>query len=450
MKSVRFDFRAWLMAATCLTAVTAAANAQTTTAPAPAAATTTAPAADAPPPGYWFNGIHLWGQIEAGADFNPAGPKLNNGQLFTDHPNTALLNQLYFGAEKKIDPKATGWDWAFKLAGMYGSDARYIHTLGTTEQALPRDQRDQIDLVEASATLHIPMLGEGGMDAKVGYFVTPLGYEFIDPSLNAFYTHSYIFNFGLPFKHVGFLTTTHVTGLLDLYFGVDTGTNTSFGANGENNSAPGGILGLGLNMMDGNLTFVALTHLGPENPTRVLAPLKINADGYMRYYNDANITWKVDDKLTVAGEVDYVYDQLGGIITKGKPAAANAFGVAGYVSYALTDQLALNGRVEIFRDDNGFFVASFPGNYDSAFAQKGLPNTSYGSPPATYGALTVGVTYKPTVPGWVTGLMIRPEARVDQSLGGNNVFNAYTTKAGTIKFKDSTAITLGSDVVLTF
>ena len=61
-----------------------------------------------------------------------------------------------------------------------------------------------------------------------------------------------------------------MTGLIDVYLGVDTGTNTTFGPWGDNNGAVGGIVGFGLNMMDGNLTVLALSHMGPENPTRCL------------------------------------------------------------------------------------------------------------------------------------------------------------------------------------
>src|SRR5208282_5988698 len=113
--------------------------AQTT--PAPAAEAPATPAADAPPPGYWINGIHLSAEIEAGIIGNPSDPKLNVGQSFTDHPNQVQLNQVLFGAEKKLDPKATGFDWAFKLSLMYGSDARYTHYLGFLDQALPKSDR---------------------------------------------------------------------------------------------------------------------------------------------------------------------------------------------------------------------------------------------------------------------------------------------------------------------
>ena len=44
------------------------------------------------------------------------------------------------------------------------------------------------------------------------------------------------------------------TPLLDIYAGIDTGANTTFGPLGDNNGAIGGIGGFGLNLMDGKLT----------------------------------------------------------------------------------------------------------------------------------------------------------------------------------------------------
>ena len=93
--------------------------------------------------------------------------------------------------------------------------------------------------------VHAPVLTAGGIDLKAGVFATPLGYETIDPSTNPFYTHSYIFNFGLPFKHTGLLSTIHATDMVDLIFGVRTGVNTSFGKYGDNNSSLRGSRGSG-------------------------------------------------------------------------------------------------------------------------------------------------------------------------------------------------------------
>ena len=61
---------------------------------------------------------------------------------------------------------------------------------------------------------------------------------------------------------------THVNSVLDIYGGIDTGTNTTFGPLGDNNDAVGGVGGFALNLMEGNLTILALTHFGPEQATR--------------------------------------------------------------------------------------------------------------------------------------------------------------------------------------
>ena len=433
----------WLAAAATIAAGWGTASAQTAppaAVPAPAAAP--APPG-APPPGFWIDGIHLSAQIEAGITGNFDGPKQNFGQLFTDKPNTVLLNQILLTANKPLDPKATGFDWGFKLQGMYGSDARYTHFLGEFDWVNPYD-RNQFDIVEANLLFHLPVLFDGGVDVKAGQYSTPLGFETIDPSTNPFYSHSYIFNFGLPLKHTGILTTSHVNPMLDVYLGVDTGANTSFGSSGEDNSAVAFLGGINLTLMGGNLTALALTHIGPENSSRALSPFGYNADGYYRYYNDIVITYKATSALTLTTELNWVRDDFGNGLLTGKPAPANAFGIAQYASYTLTDTLTLNGRAEVYRDDNNFFVAGFANNNGLDQFQKGFPTplVSGAKHATTYGELTLGVTYKPAgLPPVISGLLIRPEIRWDTDLGGASAYNGGTANS---------SFTVASDVVLTF
>jgi hypothetical protein len=413
--------------------------AQTAPSPAPAAAPA---AADAPPPGLWVGGIHLSAQLDAGFSLNPSNPKtgLNFGQTFTDHANNATINQLLLTANKPLDPKNADFQWGFKLQGMYGSDARYTQYLGIFNNATPGD-RYQFDLVEANALFHIPGPTDGGVDLKLGMYPTPLGFETIDPSTNPFYSHSYIFQFGLPFKHTGGLAVVHVNDLLDIYAGIDTGTNTTWGPYGENNSALGGIAGLNLTLMGGNLTILALTHAGPEQSSRVIS----NADGRWRYYNDIMITYKASDALTTVTELNWVRDDYG---TVGKP--VNGFGIAQYAAYTLTDTLTLNGRAEFWRDDNNYFVAAFSGNNDPVRAQQGLAPISAiygaGGTNATYTALTAGVTWKPTVSAPVSGLLVRPEVRWDHAFTSKKTFN--TDPPGSKGTNDN--FTFATDVVITF
>ena len=225
---------------------------------------------------------------------------------------------------------------------MYGSDARYTQFLGELNHVDP-EQRYQLDVVEANVQAHLPWLTEGGIDLKVGQYPTPLGYETIDPSTNPFYSHSYIFQFGLPFKHTGALTVTHVNSVLDVYGGIDTGTNTTFGPLGDNNDAVGGIGGFALNLMEGNLTILALTHFGPEQATRLLGPLGVNANGFWRYFSDVLVTYKATDKLDSRDRIE-----LGqGRFRRDRQHARTALARRSMSAYALTDTLTLNGRARV-------------------------------------------------------------------------------------------------------
>ena len=423
-----------------------------TTAAVPSLAQTAAPAvpspaaSESPPPGLVIDGIKLSAQVNAGFIVNPMRPStgLNFGQLFTDHANQAQLNQILLTAHKPIDPDNPEFQWGFKLQFMYGSDARYTQFLGELNRVVP-NQRYQFDVVEANVQARLPFFS-GGLDVKAGQYPTPIGFETIDPATNPFYSHSYIFQFGLPFKHTGALTVSHVSPMLDIYAGIDTGANTTFGPLGENNGAVGGIAGFGLNLMDGKLTILALTHFGPENSTRLLSPLGVNANGQWRFFNDIVVTYKATEALTLVTEANWVRDNYG---LNGR--AVNGFGVAQYASYALSDTVALNARAEVWRDDNNFFVASFSGNSDPIRFQQGLPTLSpvYAAPGTntTYGSLTLGITYKPTLPAPVTGLMIRPEIRWDHAFTGNKPFN-QNPPSNTKGTNDS--FTIGADFVLSF
>ena len=396
------------------------------TAPAGAA---TLPVAAAP--GTWASGIKLGFQGEAGIVGNTLSPDdgRNFGMLFTDKANQPVLNQLLATISRDIDPKATTVDVGFKLQAQYGSDSRITHTLGVFDQLI--HDRNQLDIVEADVSFHLPYLFAGGIDLKAGIYPTPLGVEVIDPKGNAFYTHSYIFNYGLPFKHTGFLATAHVSDVVDLYFGVDSGVNTfvAYGA-GDNNQRPGGIAGFGLNLMGGKVVILALSHIGPEDPK----PATPFANSALRYLNDANIVYKMTDKLTLTGEVNYIKDD---------GFRAEAYGGAGYVSYALTDSLTLNGRAEVFRDNSNFFVSNPVGNLDYVAAERGtFANLITASRPTTYSEFTAGVTYKiPGLPEKLTTALFRPEVRYDRSLNDTTPFGDGTRKG---------RFTFSGDLVLGF
>ena len=346
------------------------------------------------------------GWIDSGITFNPASPQDNQnfGRLFDDRANEPLLNQAVINFERALAPQPGEFDWGFKLQLMYGSDARVIHSLGLFDRTA--HEILQPDLVEAYLNLHFPVFTEGGLDLKLGKFVTLEGAETIDPRTNFFYSHTYIFNFGIPFNHTGALATFHATKWLDLMAGVTRGVNTSID---DNNDAPAFHGGIGLNFNEGKVVVAASTHIGPETP---------HNDHDLRYLNAITTTWKITDKLTSITDLNYALDEV---------TDAKAYGVAQYFTYTINSWLTAGIRGEIFRDEQGFYVTSFADNDDAMDVLRGTGRNidvrTVGGGRTTYGAVTVGVNIKPPVPKPLAGLVIRPELRYDRSLNDTRPFN---------------------------
>lgn len=370
--------------------------------------------------------LKFYGWLDAGVTFNPAGPsdRQNFGRLFDDRSNEPLMNQFSLTAERALDPAATGFDWGFKTQMMYGSDARFTHSVGLLDH--PSEDYYQPDLVEAYLSMHAPILTDGGVDFKFGKVVTLEGAETIDPRTNVFYSHTYIFNFGIPFNYTGAMATIHATKWLDVYGGITRGVNTSLEDNNDSFAFQGGF---GLNLMDGKLTALAITHLGPETPHN-------NHDN--RYLNDIVVSWKITDKLTYITDLNYIYDE---------GAQASGYGGAQYLVYQVNDWLCAGIRGEVWRDADGFYVAQFANNSDPLHALRGDTNwtpdpRSVGGGDTTYGAITIGASIKVPVPGPLAGLVIRPEVRLDAALNsGSHPFNDST---------DKSMLTVGVDAILTF
>ena len=364
------------------------------------------------------------GWIDSGITFNPDSPQSNQnfGRLFDDRANEPLLNQVVINFERALAPQPGEFDWGFKLQFMYGSDARFIHSVGLFSDTASTSIL-QPDLVETYLNLHFPVITDGGLDLKLGKFVTLEGAETIDPRTNFFYSHTYIFNFGIPFNHTGALATFHATKWLDLYSGITRGVNTSLDDNNDNVSFQGGV---GLNLLDGKLTVLATTSIGPETP---------NNNHDQRYLNDITVTAKITDKFTSITDLNYARDEV---------IDAQAYGIAQYFTYAINSWLTAGIRGEIFRDDKGFYVVSFADNHDPMRALEGEPTIdprTVGGGKTTYGAVTAGVNIKPPVPKPAASLVIRPELRFDRALNSTRPFN---DSSGRNQF------TASIDVIITF
>jgi hypothetical protein len=371
---------------------------------------TPARADDKPPPTFSISGY-----VDGGITGNLTGATAgtNFGRLFDDRANQLMLNQASILFTKPLDPNATGLDFGFTFQPMYGSDARYTHLIGLFDRS--SDERNQFTFLEADVLMHLPIFG-GGSDVKLGIFPSSLSAETTVPTTNPFYSHSYIFNFGVTVAHTGIFTDTHLTPLVDLYLGVDSGNQTTLFRKGDNNDSAAGWAGLGLNLMDGNLTVLWLNHFGPENPRGTLNQQGQLVDDSFRSESTITTIWKYSDSLTLTTDLNFAHDD---------GFSANAYGIAQYASYTINDMLTFQARGELWRDDKGFFVAAFPGSLDSLNALAGRPNGSLSlfPQPATYGEITLGLNIKPTVPGPLSSVMFRPEIRYDTTLNNARPFD---------------------------
>ncbi len=426
-----------------LFAAAAPAFADDQAAPAPAAA----PAAATPPAPFLKISGHVEGGITTNLDSQGTNPPLNWGHLFTDRANQPVLNQAMLTIEHPIDSSAKTANFGFRIQGVYGSDARVTHTLGLFNNTT--NNINQFDLFEAHVDAHLPILASGGMDIKAGIYPTLEGAEVMDGTGNFFYSHNYIFNFGVPLKHTGVMTVTHFSHGVDIYVGVDSGVNTSFGFGGDNNGAPAFHGGIGFTIGK-NVTVLATTHIGPEDARGSVDfnGKVINVNSALRYLNDIVITAKIGSKLVSTTDINYIRDD-GYKVSGG--------GISEQLVYTLTDQVSLGLREEIWDDANNYFVSAFPGTHDYVLNEKGLfpaSNTTIFAPntpnqDTTYSEVTFGLNWKPKIPAYTKNfsLLIRPEARFDVALNKNSrPFLLNTAGFGTKKGQ----MTFGIDMIVGF
>ncbi len=242
------------------------------------------------------------------------------------------------------------------------------------------------------------------------------------------------------------MTTTHVNSLLDVYIGADTGINDTFSQRGNPSGGTSALLGFGLNnMMDGKLTILALSHVGPADAElRTTQPngSALGASHHGKYINDVTATYKPDDVWTWVTEVNYTRDDL---------LNNKAFGIAQYGTYAVNSWLSVTGRGEIFADPNNAYVTNFRGNGDFVDSERGTtqqystlsPNTT--GKGANYVALTLGASIKlPDAPALIDGAMLRPEIRWDHTMNGANAFNYDNTGVA----RDAGQLSIGMDMIV--
>ncbi|MDB5332861.1 MAG: hypothetical protein JWP03_4012 [Phycisphaerales bacterium] len=332
--------------------------------------------------------INVYGWAEGSYQYNFMNPAkgLNLGRVFDLNDNRFQMNQLDLIIERKVDLASHQWDVGGRLEMLYGTDARFIHSNGMFDfsnranaGSITPGPEYQFDIPQVYVDVGVPI--GNGLRIRAGKF---LFFKQIDPNASVFYTHSFTFGAALPF------TLTGVTGYYALSddLSIEAGISRGWGQSLKDNN--GAINGLGrIRYSLGKTTDLSVALItGPELD---------NDNSHYRTVVDATITHQLTDKITILGDGVYGYQALPGGMT-----SASWYGVAGYGVYKFSDQVSVAGRLEWYRDEEGFTTGLAQNLYE---ATAGLTITPFAND-------AIGQYFR-----------LRPEVRYDYS--SRNYFDGF-------------------------
>src|SRR6266702_3953504 len=143
-------------------------------------------------------GIKFYGYVEGGYFYDFSAPDSHHGPTFigfNSFKNAGILDNISLNVERAVDPTKKQFDVGFRVEGIYGADAAFIHSNGLLDT---QTGRNQWDLLQAWVDITLPGIP---MRVRAGKWIELAGFEhysaniynaFGDPSRN-FYSHSYSF-----------------------------------------------------------------------------------------------------------------------------------------------------------------------------------------------------------------------------------------------------------------
>ncbi|MBI4378686.1 MAG: porin [Nitrospinae bacterium] len=267
-------------------------------------------------------------------NFNDPDSRKINFRPFNENANSFNVDvaELVFQKEA-IEPGDIG----------YRTDIMYGYTIpkairsswpGVTQAA-----DDDFDIQQAYVRYVLPV--GTGLALDLGKYITEMGAEVIEgyDAWNYNYSRSLLFFYSIPFTH---------TGLRGVYKFNDMASLTAEVLNGWDN------------VVDNNRGKTICTHLAlTPIPNTMLnikymwGPEQTNNDSNMRSLFDANLSFTLLERLTLA--FDYVYgsEQKDPNNVSSPNSDSKWSGLAGYIRYVANDMISLNLRGEIFKDDDG-------------------------------------------------------------------------------------------------
>lgn len=198
------------------------------------------------------------------------------------------------------------------------------------------------DIVEQGFLVYA-LPGGGGLALTFGKFNAPIGFELLDPVDMYQYSHSLVFDFGLPTNLTGIMGSYAFNGFADISVYVVNGWDN----NADNNSGKtvGGRLGItpvkGLNV---GLSAISGTVESAGNTTDT------------RTVFDIDLMVTLIEKLTIGAEFNSGTEEKASAVVAGEDADWTGFLVMGH--YDFTESVGLTLRYDWFDDKDGARLGS--------------------------------------------------------------------------------------------
>ena len=281
-------------------------------------------------------GINIYGYIEGGyfSDVTSQAHKAPTFIGFNSFKNTGILDTISLNVERTVDPAKKQFDFGFRVEGIFGADAAFIHSNGIGDT---QTSRYQWDLLQGYVDMTLP-----GMPVRIraGKWIELAGFEhfsaniygaFGDPA-KALYSHSYQFLYAEPGTQTGVL----VTYVLSPEWTFDAGFTRGWNQSTKDANGALDFLGRVTYTPSDKTSIIFVMTEGPEFPTGVGHNLPKGDSSHWWTALDLVATQKITDKLSLGLGLDYVHaPQIPGLTSGAKQWG----GVAGYLSYALDPAL---------------------------------------------------------------------------------------------------------------
>ena len=317
----------------------------------------------------WLNGGFV-------GNFGVPPSKFNGPYNAVDRANEAMMNQVYFIAERTLPTDGSN-GIGYRTDLLYGEDFPLAMSLGWETNPGPTDWNSGEYYGLAIPQLYAEV-GNQDISLKLGHFYTIVGYEGVPAVGNFFYQKSYSYQFAGPFTHWGGLVNWNASENVEIDAGLVNGWNGLASPYSDAN-----FLGRIRAKNDDN-SFATSFAIVSGNEGNDFSPLfqpapPLTSANRTRY--SLLFEWRPTDNT------EYVFHQWLGTQAKGLANGGTALwtGIDQYLYYRVSKTWLWGARFEWFQDTDGTRVGL---NRPS--------NPNHVPLPGNYYSLTVGPNWVPT------------------------------------------------------